>query len=746
MSLNFHLDKRRSRLLAGQALPRLAVQELAHLDEVIKGKEAESCPIHLGERKSISGTGHEHGLPQGCSAKVIVRFNNHRRLGLISTPDRNPHSTAPLVSRTSVVPLVAISHFVNLLVYPVLFPSAEARSGAQRAERGGHMSTRLELRIFENEKLVFAHELSEALELGRQSKDEAEPFYIKMESGRSRLIIARHDELNISRRYLLVERSAGGKVRLTNLSSTRGLQVPNIGLLGHKDSCEVSPPVVLQLGKLAVRIQPVESEQVSIYGLSEVTAPPGVSYSPSLHFETLGVAAVEGNRKAFIKWLQAALDVFQSAASSADFLGKAARAAAELVNLDSARILLRDPDGGFSRATQSSTTINPETDWQPSRRILTRLVEEKRTFWEMPDLSAMKGRSLLDIKAVVAAPILNRRSEVIGVLYGDRRGDSPMATFGPITDLEASLVELLARGVAAGLARLDQERAELEARVRFEQFFTPQLARHLEENPDLLQGRDTEVSLLFCDIRGFSRITERLGPARTLAWINDTLATLSECVRAREGVLVDYIGDELMAMWGAPGDQPDHARLACSAALDMLAQVSRLNERWQEQLQETMGLGIGVNTGVARVGNTGSPHKFKYGPLGNTVNLASRVQGATKYLKCPLLITGATRERLDDSFLPRRVARVRVINIAEPVDLYELADPSRPGWSEARTQYEKALDLFEKGEFGQAGHILGELRRQQPDDGPTLVLLYRAVQRLVEGSSAVGPIWELSGK
>jgi adenylate cyclase len=610
------------------------------------------------------------------------------------------------------------------------------------------MSTRLELRIYENEKLVYSHELTEAIELGRQSKDEATPFHIETASGRSRLIVARHDEMNISRRSLLVELIPDGKVRLTNLSRTRGFQVPNIGSLGHEDFCVVSPPLGLWLGKFAVRIEAVEAEELAIQGLAEATVRPGMSCRPSLRFDTLEMGAGEGNSKAFIKWLHAALDVFQSAASSADFFDKAATAAAELVNLDSAQILLRGTDNQFSWATPPSTPSSSKTDWQPSRRILTRLLEEKRTFWEMPESSALKARSLAGIKVVVAAPILNRHGEVIGVLYGNRRGDGPMAAFGPITELEASLVELLARGVASGLARLEQERAELEARVRFEQFFTPQLARQLEAHPDLLQGRDAEVTLLFCDIRGFSRISERLGPARTVAWISDTMATLSECVRARQGVLVDYIGDELIAMWGAPEEQPDHARLACSAALDMLAQVPKLNERWQERLQEKMGLGIGVNTGVARVGNTGSPHKFKYGPLGNTVNLASRVQGATKYLKCPLLITGATRERLDDSFSfqPRRLGRVRVINIAEPVELYELADPSRPGWSEARTQYEKALELFEMGIFTQAGLILGELRARQPDDGPALVLLYRSMHRLVEESSESSPIWELPGK
>lgn len=609
------------------------------------------------------------------------------------------------------------------------------------------MDSRLQLRVYENERLVYSHELTKALELGRQGKDEEEPFHVKIESGRSRLILARHDVQTISRRYVLVEPIAADKIRLTNLSSTRPLYVPDIATLGYKECCEVTPPLVLALDKdrIAVRIQAAEADEISIHGLAEVTAPPRLGSLNTLHLQTISLpTGLES--KAFIKWLHAALDVLQSAASSADFLDKAACAAVELVNLDSARILLRNSDGWSSQASKSATWSNTGSDWQPSRAILSRLLQEKRTFWEMANLVAAKGKSLLGIKAVVVAPILNRDGEVIGALYGDRRGDSPKAAFGPITELEASLVELLARGVAAGLARMDQEQAALEARVRFEQFFTPQLARQLEVNPDLLQGRDAEVTLLFCDIRGFSRISERLGPGGTVAWIGDIMGTLSECVRARQGVLVDYIGDELIAMWGAPEAQPDHARLACNAALDMLARLPELNARWQTKLQEPMSFGIGINTGVARVGNMGSSHKFKYGPLGNCVNLASRVQGATKYLKCLLLLTGATQARLDPSFVTRRLGRVRVVNIAEPVDLYELSPADRPNWSQAKEEYEKALTLFESKQFLLSARILGNWRAQVTEDGPALILLHRAIQCEVEEPDPFDPVWELPGK
>ncbi len=266
--------------------------------------------------------------------------------------------------------------------------------------------------------------------------------------------------------------------------------------------------------------------------------------------------------------------------------------------------------------------------------------------------------SLLGVSAVVASPILDEKGEVIGALYGDRKRYRSPGQPPRITRLDAMLVELLASGVAAGLARTEFERRAVAARVQFEQFFTPELAHQIAIRPELLEGQESEITLLFCDIRGFSRISEHLGPAKTVRWINGVMGTLSDCVLAHGGVLVDYIGDELMAMWGAPAEQPDHARLACRAALQMLEILPEMNEEWIGEIGQPFDLGIGLNTGIARVGNTGSRHKFKYGPLGNTVNMASRVQGVTKYLKVRLLVTQATRERLGkEEFAPGGSAR-----------------------------------------------------------------------------------------
>src|SRR5437879_10778259 len=127
----------------------------------------------------------------------------------------------------------------------------------------------------------------------------------------------------------------------------------------------------------------------------------------------------------------------------------------------------------------------------------------------------------------------------------------------------------------------------------------------------------------------------------------------------------------------------------------MLAKLPILTTRWETTLGEAMSFGIGVNSGPAHVGNTGSPRKFKYGALGNTVNRASRVQGATKHLKTRLLITRATKDLLDAGFATRRITLAEVVNIEEPVELFELSAAAQPIWSPLQMEYQAALEKFE---------------------------------------------------
>lgn len=318
--------------------------------------------------------------------------------------------------------------------------------------------------------------------------------------------------------------------------------------------------------------------------------------------------------------------------------------------------------------------------------------------------------------------------------------------------IEMGAEDFLSRPIELSLlkARVDAclERKRLREKV-LAQFFTPKLAREIYRQPDLLKigGKGAEVTILFCDIRSFSSISERIGPDQTIKWLSSVMDTLSQCVMDQEGVLVDYTGDELMAMWGAPSEDPLHAERACKAACTMMQKLAEIDARWMETIGSPTRIGIGLNTGEAFVGNVGTTRKFKYGPLGNTVNLGSRVQGATKYLRSPLLITGATKAKVGDLVQTRRLCTVKVNNIAEPVELHELDLTGEKSWVGLRDEYEKALDFFESQNFRKSSAILSDILLQHPDDGPSLLLMSRSVNALLKAGPDKGhPVWELPGK
>lgn len=318
--------------------------------------------------------------------------------------------------------------------------------------------------------------------------------------------------------------------------------------------------------------------------------------------------------------------------------------------------------------------------------------------------------------------------------------------------IEIGAEDFLSRPIRPALlmARVNAslEKKRLREKV-FEQHFTPELARELARNPDpmKMQARQAEVSLLFCDIRGFSSISERLGPSQTIDWLGGVMGEFSTRVIELGGVLVDYTGDELMAMWGAPNEQPNHAELACLAAMEIRKSLDLLNEIWKPVVDADTEVGIGVNTGEALVGNIGTHRKFKYGPLGTTVNLASRVQGATKFLKTPLLITGYTATQLPQEFSRRRLCQVRVRNILAPVHLYELEPPgARKDWAELAARYQNSLEEFESGHLREASSILSDVLLESPDDGPGLQLMSRIVDAMLNDGEEFSPVWDLPGK
>jgi adenylate cyclase len=623
----------------------------------------------------------------------------------------------------------------------------------------------IHVQVLDRNREVFRGDFRAAVELGRQN-DAREELYRErlLEGGRQRVAVAPLDEDSVSRQQAVLEPLEGDRVRVTNASTKAPVRLSDGTELapwnpkrdGAPRSCELDLPVVLSLGRRTVCVQrkgespSTRPGEPTLRGLPPSLLTPGqAALQTPLSVVASRLPSLTGSGQEYLEELlqcvQTAMDVLHSAATSSDFFQKAAQAVVEITPCDTGRVLLRK-DGRWEPAVvRTRPRLTMELTWDPSATVLDHVLAEKRTFWSAPDLNAPLSESLAGVGVVVAAPVLDRRGQVLGVIYGDGRGGL-LGSREPFVELHARLVELLASGVATGLARMEQEKAALEAEVRFGQFFTRELARELAEQKDLLSGRECEVTLVFADIRGFSAHSEKLGPARTVALIGDVMGALSECVLEQQGVLVDYIGDELIAMWGAPKPQPEHARHACRAALAMLGRLPGLNARWEAELGRPLDLGIGVNTGPAWVGNMGSRHKFKYGPLGPTVNLASRVQGATKHLRARLLITEHTHQQLGEGFATRRLCQVRVVNVESPVTLYELVPEAPPGWEELRAAYEEALAEFERGEWRRAARRLGGLLGNYSDDGPALVMAWRTLQQLIQPGGEPDPVWDLPSK
>ena len=253
--------------------------------------------------------------------------------------------------------------------------------------------------------------------------------------------------------------------------------------------------------------------------------------------------------------------------------------------------------------------------------------------------------------------------------------------------------------------------------------------RLLDLDETLLGGASQEVTILFADIRNFTDLSERLGAREMVAVLNDYFALMVDIIFTHGGTLDKFIGDAIMAVFGAPFVAADDTDDAVATAIEMLARLREFNQRQAAAGRSTLKIGVGIDTGEVVAGTIGSPKRMDYTVIGDHVNLAARVEAANKYYGTRILVTEHTRKRLRKDCRIREIDTVRVIGRNVPVTLYEILDyhdeASFPHLESVLAAYDKGLAHYRAQEWAEGAAHFAEALSGNPNDRPTQIFLDR---------------------
>lgn len=276
---------------------------------------------------------------------------------------------------------------------------------------------------------------------------------------------------------------------------------------------------------------------------------------------------------------------------------------------------------------------------------------------------------------------------------------------------------------------MTEEKEKKKIRGAFQYYLTASVINEMLQDPSKLKlgGDKKDLSVLFSDIRGFTTVSESLIPEELVRLLNEYLTAMTDIVFKYDGLLDKYIGDAVMAVFGAPVDQPDHALRASKTALDMMSELKRLQSKWADEGRPVLNIGIGVNSGDMVVGNMGSEMRFDYTVMGDSVNLSSRLEGLNKEYGTNIIIGENTYLVVKDEMFCRELDAVRVKGKLHPVKIYELLcerkDASK--FESLVTSFEEALIKYKQGLWDEAISAFQKVLEIKPDDPPSLLYITR---------------------
>lgn len=294
-----------------------------------------------------------------------------------------------------------------------------------------------------------------------------------------------------------------------------------------------------------------------------------------------------------------------------------------------------------------------------------------------------------------------------------------------------------------------RERKSRLLKIAFGSYVSPEVVDQIIKNSNRMQlgGEKKQLTVLFSDIRGFTSYSEGLDPQQIVAVLNLYLSLMSDIIFRHKGTIDKFIGDAIMAIFGAPVPQIDHADRACQVAIGMIKELEVYNRENVQQGRQPLYIGVGVNTGDMTVGNIGSEKRFDYTVVGDSVNLGSRLEGLTKYFAVEIIVSEMTRNAcVTDAFVFRDLASVKVKGKDLPVRVFELiglkSDGLNTDWMELWTN---AIEAYQRCNLMEAKPLFKAVLEKKRGDGPTQLYLEKCNYYLTH-SEIFDPVFTMDSK
>lgn len=269
-----------------------------------------------------------------------------------------------------------------------------------------------------------------------------------------------------------------------------------------------------------------------------------------------------------------------------------------------------------------------------------------------------------------------------------------------------------------------EEKRSRQIKAAFQHYVSPTVVNEILKKPDQLAlgGEKRKLTVLFSDIRSFTTLSETLPAEKLTRLLNFYLTTMTDCVFEHAGMLDKYIGDELMALFGAPLKTEYHALDACLTALDMIKKLDFVRQAWAKENVSKLNIGIGIHTGEMIVGNMGSERIFDYTVIGDSVNLGARLEGTNKVYGTHIIISEDVYHQVQKKLICREMDIIRVRGKQKPIRIYEVMEEAvSHKQRDLLEQFQKGLSFYRNAQWKEAIHIF----EQFPEDGPSKAFLTR---------------------